>query len=144
MSYDLTIRPDEKFSRSVPREPLEAFIALLPFIAAVDRSLFVLEEKPNRRMEISLEVVDADGNWIEEVSETSDTINCIRLHVPYAFLGKRPERDYFPTAFLIADHLGWSLYDEQSGEDIPRDAVASDMTQTRTQTRTPKPWWRFW
>lgn len=138
MSYDLTIRPDEKFSRSVPRDPLAAFIAQLPFVCHADRSQFVLDEKPKRWMEISLETVDADGSRIEKDGETCDTTNCIRLHIPYAFFGKRPELDYFPTAFTIADHLGWSLYDEQSGENIPRDAIASDTTQPQ------KPWWRFW
>jgi hypothetical protein len=130
MSYDLTIRPDEKFSRSVPREPLSAFISQLPSITRAARPQFVLEEKPKRWMEISLETVDADGNIIEEEGGTYDTANCIRLHIPYAFLGTRPERDYFPTAFSIADHLGWSLYDEQSGEDIPRDAIVSTQAQT--------------
>jgi hypothetical protein len=86
----------------------------------------------------SLETADEDGNCVQVEGKTYDTTNCIRLHIPYAFLGKRPERDYFPTCFAIADHLGWSVYDEQSGEDIPRDAIASDTTQPQ------KPWWRFW
>ena len=89
-------------------------------------------------MEISVETVDVDGNSIEEDGKIYGTTNCIRLHIPYAFLGKRPERDYFPTAFAIADHLGWSLYDEQSGEDIPREAMASDSAPKQ------KPWWRIW
>jgi hypothetical protein len=79
MSYDLTIRPDEKFSRSVPREPLSAFISQLPSITRAARPQFVLEEKPKRWMEISLETVDADGNIIEEEGGTYDTANCIRL-----------------------------------------------------------------
>lgn len=138
MSYDLTLRPDEKFSRSVPRQPLAAFLAQLPSVRRADRPQFILDEKPKRWMEISLETVDEDGNWIEEDGKVYDSTNCIRLHIPYAFLGKRPEQDYFPTAFAIADHLGWSLYDEQSGEDIPRDADAS------TEAQTQKPWWKFW
>src|SRR5436190_13989574 len=122
MSYDITIRSDEKFSRSVPREPLAAFIAQLPSISRTDRSQFVLDEKPKRWMVISLETADQDGNCVEDDGKVYGTTNCLRLHISYAFLGQRPERDYFPTCFAIADHLGWSVYDEQSGEDIPRDA----------------------
>jgi len=138
MSYDITIRPDEKFSRSVPREPLAAFVAQLPLIRRTDSPQFVLDEKPKRWMEISLETTDEEGNCVEEDGRTYDTTNCVRLHIPYAFLGKRPDRDYLPTCFAIADHLGWSVYDEQSGENIPKDAIALDTSQP------PKPWWRFW
>lgn len=137
MSYDITIRSDEKFSRSVPREKLAAFIAHLPSIKRSERPQFVLDDKPKRWMEISLETADEDGNSLEEDGKTYETTNCIRLHIPYAFLGKRPERDYFPTCFAIADHVGWAVFDEQSGEDIPRDAIAPDMIPQ-------KPWWRFW
>lgn len=138
MSYDITIRPDEKYSRSVPRETLSAFIAQLPSIRRCDRPQFVLDDKPKRWMEISLETADEDGNCIEEDGENQDTTNCVRLHIPYTYLGKKPEHDYFPTCFAIARHLGWSVYDEQSGEDIPQEAIASDTALPR------KPWWRFW
>jgi hypothetical protein len=138
MSYDITIRPDEKFSRSVPREIVAEFVATLPSIRRADSPQFVLDEKPKRWMGISLETTDEEGNCVEKVGRTYDTTNCVRLHIPYAFLGMRPDLDYFPTCFAIANHLGWSVYDEQSGEVIPRDAIASDDSQTQ------KPWWRFW
>src|SRR5947209_11854602 len=99
MSYDHTIRPDENFSRSVPRKMVEEFIAQLPFVRRACGPQFVLDEKPKRWMEISLETVDEGGNSIEEEGGTHETANCIRLHIPYAFLGKSPESDYFPTAF---------------------------------------------
>jgi hypothetical protein len=117
---------------------LAAFIAQLPSIRRADRPQFVLDEKPKRWMEISLERADEEGNGVEEEGKTYETTNCIRLHIPYAFLGKSPERDYFPTCFAIADHLGWSVYDEQSGADISRGAMASDTAPKE------KPWWRFW
>ena len=66
MSYDITTRPDEKFSRSVPREPLAAFIAQLPLIRRADEPQFVLDEKPKRWVEISLETVDEVGNCVDE------------------------------------------------------------------------------
>jgi len=136
MSYDITIRPDETFSRSVPRESLATFIAQLPSISRSGGSQLVLDARPKRYMTISLETADEDGDCMED-DKTADTTNCIRLHIPYAFLGKRLERDYFPTCFAIADHLGWSVYDEQSGENIPRNAIASDLT-------AQKPWWKVW
>jgi hypothetical protein len=43
-----------------------------------------------------------------------------------------------PPAFAIADHIGWTLYDDQSDERVPKAAIAPK------ETSTQKPWWRFW
>lgn len=137
MSYDITIRSDASYSRSEGRASLESFMAQLPGLRRADGPQFVLDDRPKRWLEISLESVDANGNSVEE-DPPCDTTNCIRLHIPYAFLGRRPDRDYFPTAFAIADHLGWSLYDEQSGEIIPREATAAPMIEAS------RPWWKIW
>jgi hypothetical protein len=132
MSYDLTIKGDDSYARSVPKEPTASFIAQLPDIKPNGDYGFALDRPPNRWMEIDLEVVSEEGDSIREAWREYDEFNCISLHIPYQFLGKAPERDYFPTAFAIADHVGWELYDEQTGEAVPREPTAR------------KPWWWFW
>ncbi|MBI3866622.1 MAG: hypothetical protein HY290_32470 [Planctomycetia bacterium] len=132
MSYDLTIKADETYSRMTSKSGLCTFIAQLPGIKPNGGSGFVLDERPKRWMEIDLEVIEEDGYKLQEAGRDYDAINCISLHIPYPFLGDAIERHYLPTAFAIADHLDWQLYDEQIGEDISR------------EPRTRKPWWRFW
>ena len=132
MSYDLTIKGDDSYSRSTVKATTDSFIAQLPNIKPNGDHGFALDGLPDRWMEIDLEIVSEEGDSIRENWRDGDEINCISLHIPYQFLGDAPERDYFPIAIAIADHLGWELYDEQTGELVPRGPAPR------------KPWWRFW
>jgi hypothetical protein len=87
-------------------------------------------------MEIDLESVTEEGDTADDCDK-SPTVNCVRLHIPYQFLGDQPELDYFPTALEIAGHLGWPALDDQTGEPL------KGVTATSRQLE-PKPWWRFW
>ena len=65
-------------------------------------------------MEIDLEMVDAAGDSIDDQGKLHAQINCVQLHIPYAFFDPNSvERDYLPAATAIAKHLGWKLYDLQ-------------------------------
>ena len=132
MSYDLSIKPDETYSQFAARARVGEFILQLPHVQRNGEIGFVLDDLPNRWMEIDLEVVSEEGDNVQHAAETYDTFNCIRLHIPYPYLGDAIERDYFPTAFAIADFVGWTLYDEQIDEPAPRNAERR------------KAWWRFW
>jgi hypothetical protein len=123
MSFDLTIEPDDEFSRSAEVGRVKAFVAQLPYIRPNGGRGFVLDDPPSRWMEIDMELIGPDGEFDEALSETEPDTNCVRLHIPYAYLGDNPERDYFPTALAVARFLGWRLYDEQSGEDIRAGAL---------------------
>src|SRR6266436_2217741 len=137
MSFDFTIKPDETYSRTTPKATLDSFVEQLPGIKPNGSRGFVLDERPKRWMEINLEVVSEEGDNIEDDGKTYDDINCVRLHIPYTCLGDAIERDYLPTAFAIADHIGWTLYDDESGGPVSKDALAP------RDTKTQKPWWRF-
>jgi hypothetical protein len=123
MSFDMTARADDDFSRFAPRDPLAVFVATLPHVRQLKPDLFALDDPPARWMNVSLEV------WVEEEGSTSATdagraeVNCVRFHIPYDQLGDEPERDYFPTAWAVAQFLGWRLYDEQAGEYIAERAI---------------------
>ncbi len=87
-------------------------------------------------MEIDLEDVTEDGDIREDGA--SGSVNCVRLHIPYAMLGGAPERDYFPTAFAIGQYLGWAVIDEQTGESLAASAARGQDAPRR------KPWWKLW
>ena len=72
MSFDLTIKPDETYSRRTPKVALDSFVAQLPGIKPNDSRGFVLDERPKRWMEIDLEVVSEEGDNIEEDGKTYD------------------------------------------------------------------------
>jgi hypothetical protein len=120
MSYDLTIRPDERYSRMTAREPLSAFVATLPHVKP-NGTNFKLDDPPTRWMEIDLELVSEEGDWIgDEEGADESRINCLRLHIPYGFLRRESfASEYLPTAQAIAKHIGWTLLDEQSGQEWP-------------------------
>ena len=61
MSFDLTIKPDEVYSRTTPKAALDSFVAQLPGIKPNGSRGFGLDEQPKRWMEIDLEVVSEEG-----------------------------------------------------------------------------------
>jgi len=124
MSHDFTIKSDDLYSRSKPLIVLEKLIAGLPGVKRNGKRGFVLDGRPKRWMEIDLETVNEEGDNIEDDGKPHPDVNCIRLHIPYKFLGDAIDRDYFPTALAIAKCAGWTLYDDQTGEPVQGTAVA--------------------
>lgn len=123
MSYDLTIKSDELYSQSKPLAALEKLISRLPGVKRNGKRSFVLDDRPKRWMEIDLEAVNEEGDNIEDDGKPHLNVNCIRLHIPYKFLGDAIDRDYLPTAFAIAKHAGWTLYDDQSDAPVQSTTV---------------------
>ena len=121
MSYDLSIRADDRYSRMTAKAPLAAFIATLPNVKPNGTSGFVLDDPPARWMEIDLELVSEDGDYIGDEEGASETdINCLRLHIPYGFFREKGlAQEYLPTAQAVAKHVGWTLLDEQTGQAWP-------------------------
>lgn len=136
MSYDITIASDERFSSHYSVAELRAFLDSLPKVSPNGDRSYAFGDGKRQWMEIDPEYVSEDGDWLEEF-ENSDTVNCVRLHVPYQFLGNQPERDYFPTAIQIANHIGWVAIDDQT--DSPLDP-STDIGDNHNSS----PWWRFW
>src|SRR5262249_46575523 len=78
-----------------------------------DRDL-VLCEGDQLWMEIDLEATTGEGD-IRDDTDESTTVNCVRLHIPYGYLGGPSRHKYFETALAIAQHLQWPAIDEQTG-----------------------------
>jgi hypothetical protein len=107
---------------------LRSFIAGLPNVQPNGKG-FVLAAADRLWMEIDLEHVSEEGDTLD-TGEALDSVNCVNLHIPYPFLGRSPERDYFPTAISIAEHLDWTAMDRQT--DQPNSAAPA------------RSWWKFW
>jgi hypothetical protein len=120
MSYDLSIRADRHYSRFAAVGPLSSFLSRLPGMRANGDRGFIWEAPPERLMEIDLEVVDREGDSVEEEGQAYPEVNCISLHIPHGGLDGTGERPYLPIARAIAGHLGWRVFDHQTGRHIPR------------------------
>ena len=119
MSFDMTIRSNRACSKSVALKPLSTFLGSLPNVKTVRPALLVFEIRPDRHMEISLETASPEGGSEAPSEASAWRVNCIRLHIPYSFLGKpgsRAENDYYNLAYKITTLLRWKLYDEQKGK----------------------------
>jgi hypothetical protein len=138
VSYDLTIAKDQTYSAWTRFSDLADFLRATEHVKPNGTRGFVFEPSTNRHMEIDLEVVSDEGDNIEEDGREYPEINCVRLHIPYSMLGNHPAQDYFPLAFTIAERLGWTAYDDQTGEPISRQQAERDLASIR------KPWWKFW
>jgi hypothetical protein len=128
VSYDLTIAKDETFSAWTRFSDLADFLRVAEHVKPNGQRGFVFEPSTDRCMFIDLEVVSDEGDNIEEKGREYREINCVRLHIPYAMLGNHPDRDYFPLALAIAERLGWTAYDNQTGELISRDQIERNLT----------------
>ncbi len=136
MSYDLSIHADDTFSQFTSASDLRSFIGRLENVQPNGDWGFAFGDSKSAWMEIDLEVVSEEGDFLEDALREDTGINCIRLHIPYGFLGDDWQQTYLPAALAIANHLGWPVWDEQTGERI---------TEIRPQGETvKKPWWKFW
>lgn len=147
MSYDLTIRADDRYSQFTAIQPLIEIAAELPNVEMNGERGLVLDDPPSRWMEIDLETVSEEGDFLEEEANSLQ-INCVSLHVPYAFYRSETfETDYLPTALAIARHLQWSLIDPQTENVVwspGGEVVWSPGPDIARLLGAKRPWWRFW
>ncbi|HZS03792.1 MAG TPA: hypothetical protein VFD58_02875 [Blastocatellia bacterium] len=118
MSYDLTIKSDDRYSKHADVEEVKAFIRQIPNISANGERGFCYQDGELYYMEIDLDAVDDEGDSVEEEDSLPSRINCIDGHIPNAFMDedKADPNRYVEVLGQIAQHLGWYLYDPQEDE----------------------------
>jgi hypothetical protein len=118
MSYDIEIRSDDHYSSHAEFDHVAAFIAALPYITPNGSIGFLYEVDDHSYMEIDLELVDAEGDWLGDISP--DTVNCIRAHIPYPYMlpGHNHPSTYFTICTTIARYLQWHAIDLQTDRDL--------------------------
>jgi hypothetical protein len=120
MSYDITIRHDEAYSATTPRRTLDAFLEGVPEVDAAGPGYLCGDANGPVHFEIDLEMVTPVGDLVEDAP--SDEVNCVRIHIPYAFLDASADTA-IDVALGLAEHLGWEALDEQTGEPPARGAA---------------------
>ena len=139
--FDITLRADDTFEGSTSRAALEEFLARLPGVGRHGAKGFVLDSPMGRWMEITPEVRRWDGLCGERVADDGDRVNCVHLFFPGTRRGPDIERDYWMTAFAIAEHLGWIVFDDtDSGSTVSRETLE----RWWPSKPAPKPWWKVW
>lgn len=129
ISYDLTIAKNLEFSEWTSFAELAAFLNESEGVTTNGERGFMYQPVQYLHMGIDLEVVNEEGDNIEEPGTSYPEINCINLHIN----GQEEsdlEKFCFPLARSIADHLGWTAFDDQTGEPLLFDSST--------------PWWKIW
>lgn len=112
MSYDLTIRVDDAYSQTARISDVVDAITKSPNIHANGDRSFIYDDG-ERYAEIDIELVNEDGDNIEERGREHADVNCISMHVPYP-LGERTSASGYTTlARAIALRIGWRVFDNQ-------------------------------
>ena len=121
MSYDLTIKSDDSYSKSTDLAELKSFIEQIPHVVSNGERGFCYVDGNLYYMEIDLEMVSEESDTIEDEPDSpKDRVNCVEGHIPYAFMDEKkvdPDR-YLEPLLRIAERLRWRLYDPQEDEYI--------------------------
>ena len=122
--FEVTVRPDERFTQWVKREAIESVLEKTTSSAA-------------RAMHMEIQF----RRWDERVGEpieAGDKANCVYLCIPALARGSDRDHEYFAVAFSIADRLGWLVFDDtDSGSIMSR-------SWSEPEPPTKKPWWKVW
>jgi hypothetical protein len=113
MSYEIVIRSNEDYSEATELTALGEFLKTFPHMQSHSQRQFTYEADSKLYMEIDLETVG-------DRQDAAEMINCIRVNIPLAYsdLGDTDLTPYYDICLAITQHLGWSAYDQQSGENL--------------------------
>ncbi|WP_299878234.1 hypothetical protein [uncultured Cocleimonas sp.] len=129
MSFDLTAKSDDEFSKFASRKKINKLLNSMSNVKKNGVKNFIYEGKTEEEwMEIDVEVVNADGDNIEDES-LSKEVNCINFHM--ANTSQNHMIHCSKIAIFMAGELNWLVYDAQEGD------VFSSPSQK-------KAWWKFW
>jgi hypothetical protein len=135
MSYDLTAAFDEEFKGEVDSILVENILNSLDVVSGSNRHY--VYKSSGARMEISLENVDSEGNYVgDEIM--GKLINCIRFHITSNGLNIAETRNYYEVAHKITSELKMILSDDQTGE------IITDKELTEIRSCNNGKWWKFW
>jgi hypothetical protein len=122
MSYDLEVRSDEHYSKSVALAQMASIIAALPGVRGIGATSFVREDRP-AGIHVYIDLAQ-DSGFEESRDGQRGEINSIGLSVPYPLLD-RSSPVAVDLAFQMAEHLGWTVFDPQSDTTLSRESSAA-------------------
>jgi hypothetical protein len=122
LSYDLTIKADDRYSQRLERQLLDELLLAIPGVSKSGAS-FCLDNRPEGvYLEIDAYIVDENGDLIE--TEDRDIVNRIDIHIPAAYFDSS-QGAALDIGRTVASRLNWTFYDEQTGR--PVDPLAPDL-----------------
>ncbi|MDD5259201.1 MAG: hypothetical protein PHD29_04495 [bacterium] len=110
MSYDIDIHYDENHSKSLPKDEIKKFLQNRFQPMSEDATGLSYWPEPDQQIQFYL------GHGDEE----KDFINNISICVPYPCFERLGDK-VFDVCFIIAEHLGWQVFDNQLGKYIKRE-----------------------
>jgi hypothetical protein len=136
--FELTVRIDERFTRTVARAEVEAVISRIPGVRSTGAGKFVFDSPTSRWMDITVETREAD-EFFGKALPASDQVNCVHLHIPASVRGSQKDKAYFELGLAIARDLGWVIYDD-TDSGFP---LGDDYLERHWPSKPPvKPWWK--
>ena len=117
MSYDLTIRFDDDATAVVDSSAIESFLGSYGSTERVAQNQWLYE--PNSSIHVEIDLVSVS-------EEDVGSISSICVLVPYPVLATSGE-SALKMCFAIAEHLGWRVFDEQTGDYVSSDDIKGSL-----------------
>ena len=125
MSFDVTIRSDDKYRQKADLLKIKSFIGSLPNIKPAGTNQFMFGDSENEICAfINLRLVNEFGEesvWLREYDksikpqtpEELKKINSISINISYVFNVKETDDALYNHYLFISEHLGWRIFDHQ-------------------------------
>lgn len=124
VSYDLTIKSDDRFSLHAPINEVRRILSRVKELRAGGTADFLYRDASCGLEFIAyLELVDEEGNSLLSNEAGDDlTINCVRMCISWDSLAHEGNQlTVLEFASGLAKQLRWRVYDEQAGEYLLED-----------------------
>jgi hypothetical protein len=111
MSFDMTVRSDNHYAQSLPRQHVSELISSISGIRQDAATHFVLldQHRTDSLIDLDIDFASREGDSIADACP--DQVNCIRLYAhDEEGIARLPQ-----LCVLLAKRLGWRAYDEQAG-----------------------------
>jgi hypothetical protein len=122
-TYTLTVRRDDAFSQSLPRQPLRDRLARIPTLEAQGGDLYHFGE-PDEHGVMRIELCARDARL------DSDRFDAIEVVIPRSWVHARGPQ-VFALVFMMAEWNQWTVYDEQIRDTLQKEAVLQGLVAMR-------------
>ena len=113
MSYDITIKADDDYSKGADIVKLDLFLSSIAGMNKQEQGYHFGDPSDGVYFEIDAYQVNREGNLVEHSGATG--VNRVDIHIPAAFFDATQQKAA-EVSCAIAAKLGWKVFDEQTGE----------------------------
>ena len=113
MSYDITIKADDDYSKSADIVKIDLLLSSIAGMNKREQGYHFGDPSDGVYFEIDAYQVNREGNLVEHRLATG--VNRVDIHIPAAFFDATQQKAA-EVSCTIAANLGWKVFDEQTGE----------------------------